>query len=136
MQYFFTSLDISVRQLANGAMALSSFLVLVIFLQFIWSNRKDWRTSIAVQAALAITVVVFGHSLRAFNSWAEFLLLQHGFNPAAWLPYTWVVFLSATVLIVTGKSLMLYIFTPKYRWWLIGVGIPLCLIIPLAVAML
>jgi len=137
MQYFFTSLDISVRQLANGAMALSAFLVLIIFLRFIWLNRKDWRTNVAAQAAASITVLTFGHSIRAFNSWAEFIFLQHGIDPKAWLPYTWMVFLVATALIVMGKSFMLYIFAPStYRWWLIGVGIPLCLIIPIVVSKL
>jgi len=129
----FTDLNIFTRSSVNGAMALSALLLIVIFGRYVWQCRPIfWRSSTA-QAAGAVLILMIGHFSRATSSWIEFTLIALGRSTETWLQWTWVWFLIAVPMILWGKALMIYVFAPyEWRWWYIGVGLPACIVIPVA----
>lgn len=131
----FDAWEITIRQIANGISSMGAMLLFVVFARYLWRNRRVWKTSASVQAAAAITVLTFGHWLRSTNSWAEFHFLQDGLDPVWWAPWTWVIFLVSAFFVVLGKTGMIYTFSPdRWRLWFIGIGIPVCVVVPVLVA--
>jgi Ca2+/Na+ antiporter len=130
----FTDLNIFIRSSVNGAMALSALLVIVIFGRYVWRNKHTIWTSGATQAACAILLLMVGHLFRAASSWTEFTLVAMNLSTETWLQWTWVWFLIAVALILVGKAYMINVFAPKrWRWWAVGIGMPLTLVIPVII---
>lgn len=133
----FGQFNLMVREVVNGAMALAALLLIWIFARYCWRNRSElWRDEATIAAA-AILVLMIGHFLRAFSSWIEFMLIDLGRNTNAWVEWTWITFLISGTLIITGKAMILRIFAPlKWRWTIMAIGIPACVLIPIIIAVL
>lgn len=131
----YTALNIFVREVVNGAMALSALLVCFVFARYAWHNRTSLRHNSTVKAAVAILILMAGHFMRAGSSWVEFMLLDLGIDTKHWLQWTWLWFILAFIGIVSGKILILGAFAPrKWRNRLILIGMPLCAVVPLLIA--
>lgn len=131
----YTPLNIFVREIVNGTMALSAWLVLCVFARYVWRHKTSLRHNNTVQAGLAIMILMAGHFARAASSWVEFILLGSGFDTDEWLRWTWIWFMLAFAGIITGKILMVKMFAPReWRNALIFLGIPACALIPILIA--
>src|SRR5262245_22506471 len=130
----YQDLTIFVRQVANGAMAISALFVIGVFLHFVWNNWSYRRHHVAVKAAIAILVLSCGHVIRSFSSWMEFLWVDIGWDIGLWLVQSWTWFTFAAILVLIGKSLMLLNFSPwRYRKRITFWALFTALTIPLAV---
>jgi len=101
-------------------MCVSAVVLILIFSDYIlrqcYKNSAECLRDNAVQAALALLVLLLGHAIRAFSGWMQFLWMRSDWDPDFWANGI-DLFLAATVLIVTGKIFMIYIFVPhKWRW--------------------
>ena len=131
----YSALNIFVRQIVNGTMALSALLLLFVFVRYVLHHLTSIRRSGTVQAAAAISVLMAGHFMRASSSWIEFILLDLGVDTTMWLQWTWVFFMLAFVGIFIGKILMINTFAPRgWRKTLVYVGMPITAIIPFLIA--
>ena len=61
----FSAFNLFVREIANGAMALSALLLIVIFARYVFRNRHGLRESGTTQVAAALLVLMCGHFIRA-----------------------------------------------------------------------
>src|ERR1043166_3193781 len=110
--------------MANGALSLSALFLIIIFMRYCWRNRRSFWINRTVQLAGAVLVLMIGHCVRATGAWVEFILLRNQFDLSEWLKYSAVWFTIAAALIIYGKILMLYSFTPTlWRWRIIIPGI-------------
>lgn len=132
----YTDLTLLVRQVANGAMAISAVFILVVFGQYLWHNWSA-RHSVSFKAAVAIFILTAGHLIRSASSWLEFILIDVGIDPDELIVISWSWFLLAVILVLIGKALMLLNFAPwenRKRW---TAGAICCAIgIPIIVAMI
>lgn len=140
----FGPFNLLVREAANGAMALSALLLIVIFARFCWRNRLAfWRRSMPEKdrqeylAAAAIMILMVGHFFRAASSWVEFLLTGIGQDASGWIRWTWIWFLISVALIVLGKAMMIGVFAAQaWRKVVIYVWLPLCVLVPIMIALI
>lgn len=124
-----------IREMANGTMAVSGLLLVVIFSSYCWKNRSSLSQNHTTQAAFAILILMIGHLIRAGGAWIEFFLLRHLIRLDEWLWWSVIWFVASAVLVLSGKLLMVYIFAPA-RWHraLIFAAIPTCVAVPLLLA--
>lgn len=115
---YFTMESAIVREICNGIMCVSAILLVAIFSDYIlrrcYKDSASCFSDSAVQAAVVILVLLVGHAIRAFSGWMQFLWVRNDWEPNFWANTLWL-FLTATVLIVLGKVLMVYVFAP-YKW--------------------
>lgn len=137
----FPNYTVLVREICNGIMFVSAVLLIMIFVDYIFrscqSDRDCFRDS-AIQAAISLIILMLGHAIRAFTGWMQWLSIRNEWATDIWIDEI-NMFLVATVLIVLGKDLMIYTFTP-YRWgWRLGLAIGAAVVaitIPVLVAIL
>jgi hypothetical protein len=135
----FTDYSILLREICNGIMCVSAVVLVGIFTDYI---LRRWREDSArcfkdsaVQAALAILVLLCGHAIRAFSGWMQFLWMRNDMDPDFWANAV-ELFLTATVLIIAGKVMMIYTFAPvQWRWKALVVTV-IALAVPIVVAIL
>lgn len=133
----FNSLNLEIREAANGTLALSALLLIVIFGHYCWINRQIFRRSGTTQAATAILILMVGHFVRSTGTWVEYLTnhVELHMVSSNWIKWSWIWFMTAVIVIIFGKMAMIYIFAPvAWRSQIIAVGIPLCFAIPVVVA--
>lgn len=130
---------IIVREVCNGAIFITGLAVLAIFanhIRNVYKESGDWYRSVDVHAAAAIILLVLGHVIRAGASWMEFLWSHMGWDNDFWAN-TIEIFLLATLLIVLGKELIVFEFTPKKWRWPFTIGTAsLAVLIPLIMALI
>jgi uncharacterized membrane protein len=128
-----TNETIIVREVCNGVMFLSALMIIGIFMHYMWKRRRE-KFDTNLQAALAITIVLLGNSFRAGSSWMEFLWVQLNWN-SGFLRETIEFFITATVLIVLGKVMMINTFAPdQYRKTLTILALIISFGVPMLVA--
>jgi hypothetical protein len=112
----------ALRAYCNGAMAVSSLILIGIFVRYIIGSirRPRWWRDLSVQAAGAITILMIGHLVRAATSWVTFTWIAEHWDVSQWTN-EWSYFLGATILVLVGKILMTWSFSPsRWRWALIA----------------
>ncbi len=109
--------DAIIRQVMNGTWVISSlvlFTVLVLFLMRAQMRLKIGWADGSVLAALALVILVCGHFIRSLFAWIEFIIevKYHALSEfGGWLPFA-----LATLVVLVGKMLCIYIFSrPKWR---------------------
>jgi hypothetical protein len=128
------SFNAFVRETSNGTLFLLAVLVVAVFGQYIWRNRKTVWKNRSVLAAAGILGLMFGVAIRAGGWWLDLLLLPADAYNTEMDFVIWMT-LGAVVLTVGGESIILYVFAPlSCRWYIISLGVPLCVLIPLIVA--
>ncbi len=127
----FSDFSAFIRGYVNGTMSLAGLLLIVMFGHYVWRNRASFWHNGTTQVATAILILVTGHCVRATSSWIEFSMIRAGVDLAYWAELTWIWFLISAALVIWGKTMMLYWFSPgRWIWLIIGVGIPACLVVP------
>jgi hypothetical protein len=131
----YSELTIFVREVVNGSMAIGAFFVIVVFLHYTVINWQ--KRDITVTAAIAIAVLSFGHLIRAFSSWAEFVWLGLKWDSSLWMLQSWTWFIISGALVIVGKIMMLIAFSP-YRWkkTIVLTAATLSICVPVVLAML
>lgn len=118
----------------NGTWAVSSFILVLALLVYIWNASKVSRFSdnVGMQFAAALSLLLTGHFIRSFFSWMEFSREISIGTPGIWVKYAPPFFVIGTITLLLGKVFVLYTFTPsKWRWpvfsgfTLATLGIPL-----------
>jgi hypothetical protein len=137
----YPGIEAVVRELSNGAWAISSMVVLAVILRYIWHRRKAdkaWFAGPGSQLAGAFAVLVSGHWMRSFSQWLQFIQINKTANYAidTWWG-GWKMFAVATGTIIVGKVLCIFALAPyQYRWHLTGFIVAVSIAIPLAVRFL
>jgi hypothetical protein len=134
----FDQSSIIVREICNGAMCVSAIILIFVFGRYVLRTRQEmprsWYRDIAVQGALAMIVLLFGHAIRAFAGWAQFFYLDIGWDPDFWSNSN-ALFLTATSFVLTGKLRMIYAFSRNGTRAIIALSAAAAIVtIPLAVA--
>jgi hypothetical protein len=133
----FSTFNVFVREVANGTMALSALLLIIIFARYVVRNRRDLRSSETTQVAAALLLLLCGHLIRATNSWITFSMISLGWDVQKWTEEAWIWFVVDGMLVIIGKAMMIYWFAPKYwRASMVYVGIPACVVIPALLAII
>jgi hypothetical protein len=135
----FTQDTALIRAYCGGVTAVSAIVLTGVFVRYIALAIRDqdgWWKDLGVQAAGALIVLMVGHIFRAASSWTTFLWVSEGWNPSYWVN-SWFYIIAATVLVMAGKILMLWAFSPLHlRWIFISVMLVLSLSIPAVVSWL
>lgn len=108
-----------VREFMNGTWAVSSFILIIALLLYIWNASRTSRFSenVGMQFAAALSVLLTGHFIRSFFTWMEFTKELSTGGPIVWSKYSPPFLFLGTVTLLLGKALVLYTFTPfKWRW--------------------
>lgn len=141
-----------VREVLNGVWAVSSLCVLILLLSFIFvervgTNRWSWRFATkrwwddsGVQLAGALSILIFGHMLRAAPQWVQFIMHndQRYYDTDSILYYlvTWI-FIPATVFMVAGKILCIWSIAPgEWNFWFAVTVLLVSVCVPLLVFLL
>lgn len=132
-----TDQAIVVREICNGIMAISSLILIGVFVNYIVEKCRVipyCYNDLGVQAAAAIVVLMIGHAIRAISSWLEFLWARFQWPEGPWTN-TLAVFIAATAFTLAGKILVAYAFSPdRWKWLLAGFIAATAIGIPLTVA--
>ena len=110
----FTGQTIFVREVVNGSITIAGIFMIAVFGHYIWKNweyRKK-NNGVAIKASIAILVLTVGHVLRASYSWATFLAADLNWDVNKWLAQGSALFLISAALVLAGKALMLFNFSP------------------------
>lgn len=134
----FTETTILVREVCNGIMAVSALTMLAVFISYVITESRTeqfWYNDPAVHAAVAIIVLTLGHFIRALSGWMEFVWLD--FGKVGWWVNTVGIFMLSTILIVLGKLMIVYTFSPaKWRWQITLAAGVVSITIPIGVTLL
>lgn len=128
--------DALIREIANGIITLSGLLLLFIFARYCWHHKNSIYKNASVKVALAIMLLMAGHSIRSGGSWIEFFMLRMLYRMDHWLNWSFTWFLAAMGFILLGKLMMIYLFAPiNWRRPLLFIWVPFCLLAPLVVVL-
>jgi len=135
----FNETSIILREVCNGMMFVSAFILIVLFASFLWRevarDKHCWVRDPVCQSAIVIILLLVGHGIRAFAAWMQFLWMDIGWDADFWTNSI-ELFIAATVIIVTAKQFMVIVFSSeKWRWPLTALTLVLTVVIPMSVAL-
>jgi len=133
---YYDTATVFVREICNGALAISAFVVFFIFCRYVVVRIRQcerwWRDEL-ILAAGAIAVLIVGHFIRALSQWMQFMWIGNGWGAGHWAN-AWTYFTISTAIILFGKMMMIAIFSPWQRWCLVASTLILAIGLPTALA--
>jgi len=135
----FNDLSVALREICNGMMTVSAVILLAILVRYVvrWVPRLKgrWHRDAGVQIALAGIVMVSGHVIRSAGGWLQFLMFRWGWDVND-LVNSFEYFIVATILVVTGKAMVVFFFINKHalrRFWYTATMLVASVSIPLGI---
>jgi hypothetical protein len=130
----FDNLSIAVREICNGAMAVSAVILIASLARYIAyyapRAKKRWYDDAGVQIALACIVMLIGNVIRSVGGWAQFVLLrlEHDVDD---LVNAMEYFIVATVLVLIGKAMIMFFFmSTSWRLWAVAAMLVVSVLVP------
>src|SRR6266550_3076557 len=132
MNIEYSQISLLIRELANGALTVSAFLIVGFLLYYINNIRRgdpNWWSDPVIKFSVALIILFVGHTMRSVPSWFEFLFHEERvwFSVAFWFPL-------AIICALWGKALFLWALAPeKWRASLIWLMAVISIVIPVVV---